>query len=86
MSSVTGRLLGLARTIEFTAMFATVDLLDVELVEELPDAIRVSVLTRSGTRREIIVPRDEIHEQTLKKGTVGTVTVFRDWARREGFL
>ena len=66
-------------------MFPTVDLLDVEILEKLPASIRVSVPTRSGVRREVVVPRQWILDDlSLKKGAIGPLSVWREWAQREG--
>jgi hypothetical protein len=68
-------------------MFPAVDLLDVEVLEVLPESIRVSVPTRSGPRRELLIPRQWICDDvSVKKGTVGPLSVFYEWARKEGLL
>jgi hypothetical protein len=68
-------------------MFPTVDLLDVEVLESLPTSVRISVPTRSGTRRELVIPRQWILDDVpLKKGAIGPLSVWNEWARKEGLL
>jgi hypothetical protein len=68
-------------------MFPTVDLLNVEVLEVLARIDPGIGGNRSGTCRELVIPRRWICDDlSVKKGSIGPLSVWDEWARKEGLL
>jgi hypothetical protein len=67
-------------------MFPVIDLPRVRVLAEQGDELLYEIEMSDGTKKAILIPKEEIECGPMTVGGTGALTVTRGWAERQGLV